>query len=74
MRRLVQTVLVVACLAFVAAVQRVRAQEVALDRILAVVNGDYGTASALASLLLGITAIAVYAAFRASGRRDTSFL
>ena len=41
---------------------------------LAVINGDYGTASALASVLLAITAVAVYAAFRLSGRRDTSFL
>ena len=41
---------------------------------LAVINGDYGTASALASTLLALTAVAVYAAFRFSGRRDTSFL
>ncbi len=41
---------------------------------LAVVNGDYGVASALATVLLGLTAAAVYAAFRLSGRRDTSFL
>ena len=41
---------------------------------LAVVNGDYGTASALASTLLAMTGVAVYAAFRLSGRRDTSFL
>ena len=41
---------------------------------LAVINGDYGTASALASVLLALTALAVYAAFRLSGRRDTSFL
>ncbi len=40
----------------------------------AVISGDYGTASALGSTLLGLTAIAVYAAFRFSGRRDTSFL
>ncbi len=40
----------------------------------AVIGGDYGTASALASTLLAITAVAVYAAFRLSGRRDASFL
>ena len=38
------------------------------------VIGDYGTASALASTLLAMTAVAVYLAFRLSGRRDTSFL
>ncbi len=41
---------------------------------LAVVNGDYGTASALGSTLLAMTGVAVYGAFRVSGRRDTSFL
>jgi len=40
----------------------------------AVISGDYGTASALGTILLVLTAIAVYAAFRISGRRDTSFL
>lgn len=40
----------------------------------AVINGDYGIAAALSSLLLGVTALAVYAAFRLSGRRDTSFI
>jgi ABC-type Fe3+ transport system permease subunit len=40
----------------------------------AVISGDYGTASALGTTLLGMTAVAVYAAFRLSGRRDTSFL
>ncbi len=40
----------------------------------AVIGGDYGTAAALASTLLAITAAAVYAAFHFSGRRDTSFL
>ena len=36
----------------------------------AVVNGDYGVAAALATLLLGVTGVAVYAAFRLSDRRD----
>ena len=40
----------------------------------AVISGDYGTASALATTLLAITAAAVYAAFRLSGRRDAAFL
>ena len=38
----------------------------------AVVNGDYGVAAALASILLAMTAIAVYAAFRLSDRRQSS--
>ena len=41
---------------------------------IAVVNGDYGIAAALSSLLLGMTALAVYAAFRLSGRRDPGFM
>ena len=36
----------------------------------AVVNGDYGVAAALATLLLGVTGAAVYAAFRLSDRQD----
>ncbi len=40
----------------------------------AVVNGDYGVAAALSSILLGITALAVYAAFRLSDRKDASFV
>ena len=40
----------------------------------AVVNGDYGVAAALSSILLGITAVAVYAAFRLSDRKDASFV
>jgi iron(III) transport system permease protein len=40
----------------------------------AVISGDYGTASAMGSTLLALTAVAVYGAFRLSGRRDTSFL
>lgn len=36
----------------------------------AVVNGDYGVAAALATLLLAVTGVAVYAAFRLSDRRD----
>ncbi len=39
---------------------------------LSVLDGEYGTASALASILLGLTAAGVYAAFRISGRRDVS--
>ena len=38
----------------------------------AVVNGDYGVAAALASIQLAMTAIAVYAAFRLSDRRQSS--
>ncbi|MGL5736408.1 MAG: ABC transporter permease, partial [Beijerinckiaceae bacterium] len=37
---------------------------------LSVLDGDYGTASALASILLAITVAIVYAAFRVSGRKD----
>ena len=39
---------------------------------LSVLDGEYGAASALASILLALTAAAVYAAFRVSGRRDVS--
>ena len=35
---------------------------------LLVLDGEYGTASALASILLGVTAVLVYSAFRLSGR------
>jgi iron(III) transport system permease protein len=41
---------------------------------IAVVNGDYGIAAALGSLLLGMTTVAVYAAFRLSGRRGSGFV
>lgn len=37
---------------------------------LSVLDGDYGTASALAAILLFITVSIVYAAFRISGRKD----
>ncbi len=37
----------------------------------AVVNGDYGVAAALSSILLAITGIAVYAAFRLSDRKSS---
>lgn len=40
----------------------------------AVVNGDYGVAAALSSILLAITAIAVYAAFRLSDRRQSALV
>lgn len=36
----------------------------------AVVNGDYGVAAALSSILLAITAVAVYAAFRLSDKKS----
>ncbi|MGL4323097.1 MAG: ABC transporter permease [Beijerinckiaceae bacterium] len=35
-----------------------------------VIDGDYGTASALAAILLFVTVTIVYAAFRISGRKD----
>ena len=41
---------------------------------LAVLDGDYGTASALATILLVLTAIAVLLAFRLSGRRGTALV
>ena len=41
---------------------------------LSVMDGEYGTASALASILLFLTVIAVYAAFRISGRRQSVLL
>ena len=41
---------------------------------IAVVNGDYGVAAALSSILLGMTGIAVYVAFRLSDRRDAAFV
>lgn len=37
---------------------------------LSVLDGDYGTASALSAILLFITVVIVYAAFRISGRKD----
>lgn len=41
---------------------------------LAVLDGDYGTASALATILLALTALAVLIAFRVSGKRGTALL
>ena len=41
---------------------------------LAVLDGDYGTASALATILLGLTALAVLIAFRVSGRRGAALM
>lgn len=41
---------------------------------LAVLDGEYGTASALATILLALTAAAVLLAFRLSGKRETSLL
>jgi len=41
---------------------------------LAVMDGEYGTASALSTILLTMTVIAVYAAFHLSGRKESALL
>jgi iron(III) transport system permease protein len=41
---------------------------------LSVMDGEYGTASALSTILLTMTVIAVYAAFHLSGRKESALL
>lgn len=41
---------------------------------LSVMDGEYGTASALSTILLTMTAVAVYAAFHLSGRKESALL
>ncbi len=41
---------------------------------LSVMDGEYGTASALSTILLTMTVAAVYAAFHVSGRKDSALL
>jgi iron(III) transport system permease protein len=41
---------------------------------LSVMDGEYGTASALSTVLLTMTVAAVYAAFHVSGRKDSALL
>jgi len=41
---------------------------------LSVMDGEYGTASALSTILLGMTVIAVYGAFHLSGRKESALL
>ena len=41
---------------------------------LSVMDGEYGTASAMATILLGLTVLSVYAAFRLSGRKQSILL
>jgi iron(III) transport system permease protein len=41
---------------------------------LSVMDGEYGTASALSTVLLTMTVLAVYAAFHLSGRRESALL
>ena len=41
---------------------------------LSVMDGEYGTASALSTILLSMTVVAVYAAFHLSGRKESALL
>jgi iron(III) transport system permease protein len=41
---------------------------------LSVMDGEYGTASALSTILLAMTVVAVYAAFHLSGRKESALL
>jgi iron(III) transport system permease protein len=41
---------------------------------LSVLDGEYGTASALATILLALTVAAVYAAFRISGQKEVALI
>jgi iron(III) transport system permease protein len=41
---------------------------------LSVLDGEFGTAAALSTILLAASGLAVYAVFRVSGRNESAFI